>query len=121
MAVEEEGERERASLRLSLCGRSSPGERTFKKRIPIFFIRSKTEDVSGPDRIGTETVKHPFSWTDGLGPVRLTEPRSVFVEPYARVMRGAKFRHHAQARVRTREEKESVREGRNGGREGERS
>ena len=35
----------------------------------------------GPDRIVTETVKGPFSWTDDLGPVRLTEDRSVFVEP----------------------------------------
>ena len=33
----------------------------------------------GPDRIVTETVKGPFSWTDGLGPVRSTEDRSVFV------------------------------------------
>ena len=29
----------------------------------------------GPDRIVTETVKGPFSWTDGLGPVRSTEDR----------------------------------------------
>ena len=36
----------------------------------------------GPDRMVTETVKGPFSWTDGLGPVRSTEDRSVFVEPY---------------------------------------
>ena len=35
----------------------------------------------GLDRMATKTVKGPFSWTDGLGPVRLTEARSVFVEP----------------------------------------
>ena len=63
--------------------RDLEGEREEKKVVDrFFFIRSKTEDVSGPDRIGTETVKRPFSWTDGLGPVRLTEPLSVFVEPY---------------------------------------
>ena len=63
--------------------RDLEGEREEKKVVDrFFFIWSKTEDVSGPDRIGTETVKCPFSWTDGLGPVRLTEPRSVFVEPY---------------------------------------
>ena len=47
----------------------------------FFFIRSRTEYLNRPDRIATETIKGPFWWTDGLGPVRLTKSRSVFVEP----------------------------------------
>ena len=50
-------------------------------QIFFFFIRFRTKYLSRPDRIPTETVKGPIWWTDGLGPVRLTEPRSVFVEP----------------------------------------
>ena len=38
--------------------------------------------------MGTKIVKGPFSWTDSLGPVWLTEPQSIFVEPYPRLSRG---------------------------------
>ena len=47
----------------------------------IFLFGPGPNKKIGPDRMVTETVKGPFSWTGGLGPVRSTEDQSVFVEP----------------------------------------
>ena len=38
----------------------------------IFLFGPGPNKKIGPDRMVTETVKGPFSWTDGLGPVRST-------------------------------------------------
>ena len=100
VAVEEEGERERLSD--PHHDEEVPRERDVAKRRKnmeerrtdrLFFLYDCPHPFVPPrpllpprndrsDRMGTKTVKGPFSWTDGLGPVRLTEPWLVFVEPY---------------------------------------
>ena len=81
VAVEEEGERELLSPR----GRSFAPARSSTRNTDFFFFYSVQDRIcqsTAPNRDRDRQMPILMDRRSRSGPVRLTEPRSVFVEPY---------------------------------------